>query len=222
MFSLKQEGLADVINKSRSSVASYENGSKQVPREVFDLIKEAFPKAPDPPNEEPNVIAIHPDDQTRTDRDMVSGQTVAIPLWRGVFGSGEEEVSFIESESPEFVELDAFYLRGGTLNEFVMCVVAGRSMAPRIDQAERFLVRLNPDVPADHLVVARSSSEANFVKVLRRSGHRDLELHSVNGEFKPIRSLDGWIIRGGVVMIRHNYEPGKPNIEWDEGRWLRG
>jgi SOS-response transcriptional repressor LexA len=82
-------------------------------------------------------------------------------------------------------------------------------------------VRLDPDVPPGHIVIARSADNRNYVKKLIRSPSRTLELHSLNEQFKPITDLDGWTLKGGVTAILHTYEGGRPNIEWDEGRYLK-
>jgi hypothetical protein len=56
---------------------------------------------------------------------------------------------------------------------------------------------------------------------LRQTSKGLLQLHSLNAEFAPIVSLDGWELRGYAVAILHSYEPGQANIEWDNGRALR-
>lgn len=166
-----------------------------------------------------NLGGVLPAAMTRTEREMVSGQYASLPVWEAVLGSGEEELSFIENDRPEFKEIPAFYTLGHP-ERHVLCIIKGMSMAPRIEHSERALIKLDPNVPPEHLVVARSPDQRNFIKrLVKRSGR--LELHSVNKEFRPITDLTDWELKGGVIMIEHVYEIGKPNIEWDHGRFLR-
>ena len=222
MFTLKQHGLASATGVSRSLIASYETGERPVTQEFLERIRERFPAAPEPPEEGVNLVPISPAIQSKSEQILSSGLMVAIPLWRSVFASDdEEEMSFYEPDSPEYREVPAFYTPGDPSN-YVLCIASGQSMTTRIDHAERFIVKFDPDVPTDHLVVAKNPNNAHFVKALRRSPvTRQLELHSVNGAYRPITNVKDWVIRGGLVWIRHNYEPGLPNIEWDDGRYLR-
>jgi SOS-response transcriptional repressor LexA len=94
------------------------------------------------------------------------------------------------------------------------------SMAPRIEHTEKALVRLDPDVPPGHIVIAKSPQGKRFLKKLARNNGQ-LELQSLNKSFGPIRDLAGWELEGGVTAILHTYETGKPNYEWDDGRFLK-
>lgn len=169
--------------------------------------------------EPPNIQPIAPQNQTRSQRLITEAMWVAIPVWRGVVAGDDGECAFVESDQTEFREIPVF-LTMGQPERHVLCIASGMSMSPRIDHAERAVVKLDPDVPPGHIVVARSDDNRNFIKKLSRK-ERQLELLSLNEQFQPITQLKGWTIKGGVVAILHSYEGGKPNIEWDEGRFLR-
>jgi phage repressor protein C with HTH and peptisase S24 domain len=173
-----------------------------------------------PVHEPPNFIAKSPETATRLERQAIAGDLLAVPVWRGVAAGSVEECEFVESDEPEFKEIDAFYTAGHR-GPHVICVASGLSMAPRIGRGERALVRIDPDVPPGRLVVARSPDNRNYIKKLVKTGPRSLELHSLNEDFPPIPFDDGWTVKGGVTIIWHDYEPGKPNLEWDEGRFLK-
>lgn len=144
---------------------------------------------------------------------------VAIPVWRGTIAGAEEECSFVDDSFEEPKEISTFYTVGRP-QIHVLCIVSGSSMAPRLNDRERALVRLDPDVSPGHLVVARNPEGRNYIKALLWVNGQQ-ELQSVNRKYPPICDLDGWEIKGGVTLILKHYLPGEPNMEWDEGRYLR-
>jgi phage repressor protein C with HTH and peptisase S24 domain len=231
---LTQEELARRLGVHTSSVGRWESKG-HIPKErlsrvaqILDVREEWFFDGSDTrptearrsADENPNVRGLRHDELTRGQRLIVEGMWVALPVWRGVVAGVEDECAFVEADEPEFREIPVF-LTMGQPDRHVLCIASGMSMAPRIEHTERAVVKLDPDVPPNHIVVARTDDNRNFIKKLSRSGTHRLELHSLNEQFRPIIDLKGWTIKGGVVAILHAYEGGKPNIEWDEGRFLR-
>jgi phage repressor protein C with HTH and peptisase S24 domain len=113
------------------------------------------------------------------------------------------------------------FLASSNPDAHILCIASGASMYPRVQNGERVVVKLDRNPPNNAIIIAKRPDGANFVKVLKQNDRGFLELLSLNQEFKPIVSLDGWEMRGYAVAILHAYEPGMPNIEWDQGRALR-
>ena len=235
MPALTQQGLASLLQVDTSSVGRWESKNHippaHVPRiaELLDIREEwLFDGSDTPPTaarrsgpaEPSNIRPVRTEELSRGQQFVAEGLWVALPVWRGVAAGDEGECAFVEAETPEFREIPAF-LTMGQPERHVICIATGMSMAPRIEHTERAVVKLDPDVPPGHIVVARTDDNRNFLKRLSRGGNHRLELHSLNEQFRPITNLRGWVIKGGVVAILHAYEGGKPNIEWDEGRFLR-
>jgi SOS-response transcriptional repressor LexA len=170
-------------------------------------------------DEGPNVKAKHPDNLNRTEEAWREGNRYAVPVWRGVAaGDPDLDECYFDDDATERREVPAAFIVGDP-EKHVMGIASGMSMSPRISHAERILLRLDPDVPPGHLVIARSPESRNYIKRLVKND-QTLELHSINPDYKPITRREGWHILGGVVVIWHTYEKGVPNIEFDEGRWL--
>lgn len=231
---LKQKDLAALLGVHTSSVGRWE-AQDHIPKDavarVAELldVKEAwlFDGSDTLPTaarrndaDSPNVRALRSEDLTRAQQLMAEHMWVALPVWRGVVAGDDSECAFVEAEDPEFREVPVF-LTMGQPDRHVLCIASGMSMAPRIEHTERAVVKLDPDVPPNHIVVARTDDNRNFIKKLARAADHKLELHSLNQTFHPITNLKGWTVKGGVVAILHAYEAGRSNIEWDEGRFLR-
>lgn len=169
------------------------------------------------PREEP-ILAKRSELLTVRETRMLMGN-VAIPVWSGVMCGTDEDEGFSDDEV-RTERVNAYYVDGHPENH-VMCIPKGPSMAPRIQRADKVIVRLDPDVPPGHLVVARSPVNVNFIKKLVRLGPGREELQSLNPDFPPITMVEDWTIRGGVVTIIHPYEPGASNIEHNDGLYLR-
>lgn len=229
---LTQEAFAKLLGVDTSTVGRWES-KNHIPvarrAEVSHILNVRedwfFDNSDDPPTlhrlypEQGNIRSKAREDLTPNERRIVEGLDVALPLWRGVVAGDTGECVFVEPDSPETREIPAFYTRGEP-DRHVLVIASGMSMHPRIDHAERALIRLDPDVPAGHLVVARNPDGQNFIKRLVKDSGA-LRLESLNAEFQPITDLKGWIMKGGVTAIFHAYEPGRANIEWDDGRYLR-
>jgi phage repressor protein C with HTH and peptisase S24 domain len=232
---LKQRDLAKLLAVDTSTVGRWES-QNHIPRthlsricELLDVTESWLLDGSDvPPSsarrevppEPPNIYPVRTDALPRGQQLIVEGLWVALPVWRGVTAGDEDECAFVQADEPEFREVPAF-LTMGQPHKHVLCIASGMSMAPRIEHTERAIVKLDPDVPPGHIVVARTEDNRNFIKKLARGHTHRLELHSLNEQFRPITHLSGWTIKGGVVAILHAYEGGRPNIEWDEGRFLR-
>jgi SOS-response transcriptional repressor LexA/DNA-binding XRE family transcriptional regulator len=168
----------------------------------------------------PSVTEVSRTDMTPSEVRLTKGGKVAIPMWRGVAaGSPNEEGYFDDPASPEFVEIDALFVTSGSPH--VMCVAHGDSMAPRIADRERALVKIDPDVATGYIVVARDSNGRNYIKRHVRGDRGRRELHSVNGDYPPITDVYNWEIRGGVIAILKDAAAGTPNMEYDFGNYLR-
>lgn len=231
--SLTQKELAAALGVDTSSVGRWES-QDHIPVAHITKISEflnvkedwLFDGSDVPPTqarrvpENSNIRPVHPSQLSKSERYMQQDMWAAIPVWRGVAAGDDQECAFVEADRPEFREIPVF-LTMGHPDRHVLCIASGMSMSPRIEHAERAIVRLDPDVPPGHIVVARSDDNRNFIKKLARGEERRLELHSLNAKFAPIVHLNGWTIKGGVVAILHSYEGGRPNIEWDEGRFLK-
>jgi phage repressor protein C with HTH and peptisase S24 domain len=230
---LTQAKLAKLLKVDTSTVGRWEASNHipedQLPRLADKLgIDEAWfvdgsdelpPRRKVLKEESPNIKPVNPNAMSRMEASIREGLLVGIPVWKGVRAGSSEECVFIEPDEIDVREIP-LYLTLGEPERHVLCIASGMSMAPRIEHAERILVRLDPDVPVGHLVVARNPEGENFVKMLTKNGSA-LCLESLNPDFEPIRELDGWDMRGGVTAILHTYEPGRGNIEWDDGRFLR-
>lgn len=232
---LTQRDLATLLKVDTSSVGRWESKNHIPTRyiarlaELLNVRDEWFFDDSDtlptqarrrPEDETSNLRPLPPDELSKGQQLIADAMWVAIPVWRGVAAGVDGECGFLEADRPEFREIPMF-LTMGQPHRHVLCIASGMSMAPRIEHAERAVVKLDSDVPPNHIVVVRSDDNRNFIKKLCRGEHRRLELHSLNEHYPPITNLSGWTIKGGVVAILHAYEGGRPNIEWDEGRFLR-
>jgi transcriptional regulator with XRE-family HTH domain len=240
---LTQVELANALGVERGTVATYKArpNANPSPDKVRRLAEEYLvpvywfydgedteaPIDPDMPEEffkdEPtNILPTNKPEHLKKDAvGHLKGDLVSLPVWRGVLAGADDEVTFEESEWPETRAIPA-YITGGDYEQHVLCIASGQSMADRINHADRVVVRLDPDVPAGCMVVARSPEDKNYVKVLRKNPQNGrLELHSVNGAYKVITELAQWRLKGGVIAILGPYEGGR-NIEFDDGRYLRG
>jgi len=234
---LSQKELAQILKVDTSTVGRWES-KNEIPPERLPVIasllnvrEEWFYDGGDAPpsaarrspgdmltEARSTIYGVPKEQQTRVETKMASGIQVAVPIWRGVAAGSTEECEFVESDTPEFREVPMFFTADS--QNYVLCIASGQSMSTRIEHGDRILVRLDPDVPTGRLVVARSPEGRNYIKKLV-GAQRRLELHSINPDFTPITEIDGWQIKGGAIVIWHDYEAGKPNLEWDEGRYLR-
>ena len=228
---LTQSALAQVLGVDTSTVGRWEADnhipSGKLPQlaMLLNVKEEWFYDGSDLPPSAARRTAYEPENMTRVmeptraDRYIASGLNVALPLWRGVAASSGEECWYMEAETPEFGEVP-YFLTLGHPERHILAVAKGMSMAPRVGHADKAIVRLDPDVPPGHIVVAENTEAKRYIKkLLRADGH--LELHSLGDGFSPIVELDGWTLLGGVTAILHPYEAGRPNLEWDDGRYLR-
>lgn len=228
---LNQSELATRLGVSRSSVARWETEGTP-PTEALLQVASWLGIDPDwftdGASGEPrfradvagNARAVRPAEKERAASSFTRGDQVLLPIWRGVI-AGEGECEFWPSDSVEFRVAPAF-LASSDPESHVLCIASGLSMAPRIDHAEKAIVKIDPDPPIGAIVIARRPDGANFIKVLRKVDDRRLELHSLNPEFTPISELRDWQLKGYVVAILHTYNGTGANIEWDDGRPLRG
>lgn len=230
---LTQAELADRLGVDTSTVGRWES-KNHIPKHVRQRLASIFAvdegwffdgREEPPPvvqlkDEEPNIRPKPQGDLTRSEMSLKDFLMAAVPVWRSVRAGSGDECVFIEPSEIESREVP-LYLTLGQPEKHVLCIASGMSMSPRIEHSERMLIRLDPDVPVGCLVVARRAEDgANFVKRLTREKNA-LQLTSLNGTYAPITDLDGWEIRGGVTVIWKRYEPGTPNLEWDDGRFLR-
>ena len=230
---LKQWQLAKIIGVDTSTIGRWESRNS-IPNDkipilsgIFNIIESWWNDGTDKlpievrrnqPFEPSNVEAKYPLELDRIEERMREASNFLVPVWTGV-DAGDAEECYFEDEGIEPQAIPSYFITGNP-ELFVLCRVRGMSMYPRIEHSERVLVKLDPDVPPNHLVVARSPDGRNYIKRLVRSEGK-LELRSVNDAFSPIIKVDGWIVKGGVTVIWHAYEEGRANIEWNEGAYLR-
>lgn len=228
---LNQSELATRLGVSRSTVARWEtegSPSAEALERIADWLGIAHDWFTDGLPGEPrfvepgggNARAVRPTEREQSAQSFTRGDQVLLPIWRGVMAS-EGECEFWPSDAVEFRVAPAF-LASSDPESHVLCIASGLSMAPRIDHAEKAIVKIDPDPPIGSIVIARRPDGANFIKVLRKVDDRRLELHSLNSEFSPITELRDWQLKGYVVAILHTYHGSGANIEWDDGRPLRG
>jgi SOS-response transcriptional repressor LexA len=228
---LTQESLGRLLGVSRPTIASWETGRiAPRPGQLSPLAKAVGvdvqwffdgdpmpPAAKHAPAPEP-VRMLTPDEMSRAESLIVRHRDVAIPLWRAGFCSDKDEVYFEEENGDEFIEVAGFYTNG-EIDGYAMCIAKGFSMEPRIEYGSKVLIKRDPNVPLGRIVAAQRPDGAIFIKILQRTP-TGVVLRSFNDKY-PDMDLTDWLIRGGVVMIQHPYD-GRPNLEWDEGRYLRG
>lgn len=222
-----QEDLAIRLGVARSTVARWESEGTP-PVEALALVAADleipvqwfFDGQDSVPPLASNAKAIRPEPRDAVGNSLVRGDQVLLCVWRGVI-AGEGECEFWPSDAEEFRVAPSF-LASSDPEGHVLCIASGLSMAPRIDHAEKAIVKLDPDPPIGAIVVARRPDGATFIKVLRSVDGRRLELHSLNPDFGPICDLRDWSLKGFVVAILHTYSGQGANIEWDDGRPLRG
>lgn len=226
---LTQEGLAALLGVDRTTLARWETKGSVPDRELLKAAKtlglsyawllDGRDGPPEYAGETPNVRPTNrPGEMGRAGSSLQRGDQVMLAVWRGVI-AGDGECEFWPGDSPEFRAIPSF-LASNDPDAHVLCIASGLSMTPRIDHAERAVIRIDPDPPIGSIVVARRPDGANFIKVLR-SGQTRLELHSLNPDFTPITELRDWALKGYVVGILHTYTGAGPNIEYDDGRPLR-
>ena len=228
---LTQQGLADMLGVDRTTVAKWETKSEIPERtlvRIADRIGIDFAWFLDGGTSEPRFVrhAVNVRATNRTEElggaagSLQRGDQVMLAVWRGVM-AGDGDCEFWLSDTPEFRAIPSF-LASSDPDGHVLCIASGLSMTPRIDHAERAVVKLDPDPPIGAIVVARRPDGANFIKVLRKHPSLHLELQSLNPEFAPITELKHWALKGYVVAILHTYTGQGANIEYDDGRPLRG
>jgi phage repressor protein C with HTH and peptisase S24 domain len=228
MPALTQKNLAELLGIDTSSVGRWEY-SGDIPAFRLPAVASALGVSTEwltngdslPPNltELSTVNEVGVFDLPSETASFVRGDEVLLPTWRGTMAS-DGECEFYPSESTEFMAIPAF-LASSDPEGHILCIASGASMFPRVQNGERVVVRLDRNPPNNTIIVSKRPDGANFVKILRQNVRGFLELHSLNAEFAPIITLDGWEMRGYAVAIIHSYEPGRPNIEWDHGRALR-
>lgn len=228
---LTQQGLADMLGIDRTTIAKWETKG-DIPDRTLQRVADRLGIdigwfLADDDSEPPvlrsaaNVRAVsRQDEESDPAKSLRRGDQVMLAVWRGVM-AGDGDCEFWLSDTPEFRAIPSF-LASSDPDGHVLCIASGLSMTPRIDHAERAVVKLDPDPPIGAIVVARRPDGANFIKVLRKHPSLRLELHSLNEEFEPIVDLKGWTLKGFVVAILHTYTGQGANIEYDDGRPLRG
>ena len=220
--------LAAMIGESRNVVSNVLNGRTKPDPELMAKVRKAL-NLPDSwpeigsattkPAESDEVRELPFDSLPKELQSLVRGDRVLLPLWRGVLG-GDGECEFIEPDTVEWIEVPAF-LAGRDYTSARVCKVAGMSMAPRIRQGDRVVVRLEPNPSPGMIVVAEKPEHGGrLIKVLREV-KGGLELHSINEGNAPIVKLDGWSCIAVAIGIWTDREGG-PNIEWNGGAPLRG
>lgn len=227
---LSQRELAKMIGVDTSSVGRWE-ATGSVPKSRLPTVARTLgltvawfengrEEAPPLYRDRPNAEEQSGDTSGATEvRSFVRGDEVLLPTWRGAI-AGDGECEFFDSDSPELTAVPSF-LAGNDPFNHILCIASGASMYPRVKNGEKLVVRLDRNPPNNSIVISKRPDGANFVKVLRQNDRGFLELHSLNPEFQPITALEGWEMRGYAVAVLHSYEPGRPNIEWDNGRALR-
>jgi transcriptional regulator with XRE-family HTH domain len=232
---LTQEGVADLLKVTREAVAKWESPASpnkppasilgrvarywNIPESWFYDGGDTPPPFPDSGLAAGNAVLAEASSREMAGR--LSATEALITVWRGVVCGPADECVFLEPDSPEFRAVSIAYIHGDPDN-YVLCVASGASMYPRIAQGEETIIRRELNPSAGDIVLVRHPDGQMFLKVLRLARNGRPELHSVNPDFPPITAVEGWQYIGIAVYIRHAYRPGEANIEFDDGRPLRG
>lgn len=221
-----QAWLAKQIGKPKQSLGQWLDGSRPRDEGVWVDIAKVLDVEPevllddskDIATSVDQVVTQEPKDLDRTELMLVQGENIFLPVWRGVVAGEQDECIFQEPDTVEWGEIPKFFLAGSQAPH-VICIPSGPSMAPRIRQGYRALVKFDPAPPRNTLVVAENPARQRFIKVLREKDHQ--ELHSLNRLFPPITETRDYVFIGSVTLIIAPYEDGEPNIEWNFGRPLK-
>lgn len=240
-FHLTQEQWAEELGVARGTVAAYKNRDNASPSTgkvralatrfgipitwFYDGVDEPPPVPPDLVEAEMragdgHVISVHPSKMTNEAQRFASNSPVALPVWRGIVAGPDSENHFTDDQFEAPVEVPGFFTSGKDPSTFIVCLPTGISMAPRIVQGDRVIVRLESHPDPHDIVIARRPDGVNFLKVFK-IGREGTELHSINGQFPVITNLDQWICKGVVVGIWKPYLSHGPNIEFNGGAPLK-
>lgn len=245
-FNLTQEEWATELGVSRGTVAAYKHRKNANPdREKVIAISTRFGiplgwfyefvsdaeslTIPVPPvmdeaeklANDGQIRVVSPEDLSRELQRFSENEEVLLPVWRGAVAGFDDECPLDETANEPPQSVPSFFLGGKSPKQFIVCLPMGVSMAPRIIQGDRVIVRLEPNPDPNTIVIARRPDGVNFIKCFRIRDNVP-ELHSINGQFPVISGLDGWVTRGVVVGIWKPYLKETLNIEFNGGVPLRG
>ena len=93
---------------------------------------------------------------------------------------------------------------------YVALTVAGESMLPLLHTGDTILVKLGPELVADHVVVARHPEQGYVVKRVGRVNPMRVELTSLNADYPALEiPHDASLILGTVVLRWCPHERGR-------------
>jgi hypothetical protein len=93
---------------------------------------------------------------------------------------------------------------------YVALTVAGDSMTPLLHTGDTILVRLGPEVAADHVIVARHPEQGYVVKRVGRINSMRVELTSLNADYPSLEiPNDASLILGTVILRWCPHERGR-------------
>jgi transcriptional regulator with XRE-family HTH domain len=240
-FKLTQEAWAEVLGVTRGTVAAYKNrhnaspstdkirelsGRFGIPLPWFFDGQDTAPPVPanmreaEGQSQDGRIDAVHPSEMDSAMTALAVNVDTLLPVWLGVVAGLNEECQFTEDRTAPHQSVPSFFLDSRRRHKYVVCLPVGVSMAPRIVQGDRVIVRLEPNPDPNTLVVARRPDGVNFIKVFRIRNNVP-ELHSINENFPVISPLHDWTTRGVVVGIWKPYVADGPNIEFNGGIPLR-
>ncbi len=229
---VKQTVLAKETGVSKHVMYNIEKGTtlldpqllKQIARVLRIPEESLIPKMAKVIDLEPNAEYIEDLSEIRDGRSrkavegIIRGDKVVLRLWIGILAGEDGECSFVESSD----EIEVFsFLITGKLDDYDVLKIAGTSMSPRVEQGDLVLVRRDPAPPVGCICVVQDPEHNCFLKVLRTNEGKP-EFHSLGKGFRPITSTYNWTFKAHAEAILHQSRFREANIEWDEGRPLRG
>ena len=224
---LSQDDLGKAVGVSSDVIGNLERAITRLEPELRGKIAQALRIPEDyliPKVEPPNIEYLKDLDEIRDTKirkaaeGIIRGDKVALRLWTGILAGKDGEFSFIESS--EEVEVFSFLITG-KLDDYDVLKIAGTSMSPRVDQGDLVLVRKDLAPPVGSIVVVQDPQHNCFLKVFRTAEGKP-EFHSLAKGFPPITSTYNWTFKARAEAILHQSRLREANIEWDEGRPLRG
>jgi transcriptional regulator with XRE-family HTH domain len=200
---LDQDEFGRYIGKGRSTIAAYEGGTRNIPKETVAEIRTAFPESPAPP--------------TSGDLEVLGSATgdglYSFIRYAGIVPCSSQWGDPLESKeklpiSPEFAGEDRF-----------LCRVGGDSCHPALQQGDITIWKSDPAPPYGVIVLAELEEDASCtVKVLER-GDRPNEprLVPVNPDFEEPPNNRPWHVSARLVAVIRDSDGPKRSIIWEPG-----
>ncbi len=152
---------------------------------------------------------------------IIKGDRVLLRCFSGVVAGdpNDTEAEYVPEETPRAVWA---FITGGDSELHDVLVVRGNSMYKRIPHGAEVVVRHEKNPRPGQIVVAKDPNGATFIKIMRLDSAGREFLESDNPEYAPITNVAGWEYVSVAIAIISDSDTGSRQIEWDEGRALRG